>query len=455
MSEIWSDLLRVERVGRDGENFFNLGGHSLLAIKLIDRMRASGLTADIRSVFASTTLAELAENARTEQADASREVAASRDVSGLPVLDRASLDRVLADLPEGAGNLQDVYLLAPLQEGMLFHHLLGGPGDTYLQPFLTAFRTREALDRFLAALQQVLDRHDILRTGFAWEGLTAPMQVVRRRVPLPHRGLDELRARSGHRSSAQGALRLAALPHRCPKGAAPALLRRTRWGESPLVAAVDGPPSRFDHETLNVLIEEAQAFERGEGEALPRALPFRDFVAASRVAARRGGHEAHFRRVLAGIDESTAPFGLSASAGATGHVGEARQMLELPVADEIRRSARELGVSAAALMHVAWALVVARTSGRRDVVFGTVLLGRMHGGPDVRRVVGMFINTLPVRLSVREQSVRDAVREMRTRSLGTDRARACLPGGGPALQRRACGRATVHIAIELPPFARQ
>src|SRR6185312_6234500 len=104
----------------------------------------------------------------------------------LVTLEPEHIECIVHSVPGGTANIQDIYPLAPLQEGILFHHLLSGPGrDAYVRPILYELSTRERLEELLAALQAIVDRHDILRTPILWEGLPRAVQVVCRRASLP------------------------------------------------------------------------------------------------------------------------------------------------------------------------------------------------------------------------------------------------------------------------------
>ena len=155
-------------------------------------MRRSGIKVDVRTLFATPTLADLSATVGNE-ADAIEVLpnlipydceAITPEMLPLVMLSQAEIDRIVGSVPGGASNVQDIYPLAPFQEGMFFHHLISNESDAYLQSSLSAVDTREHLDAFLGALQLVVNRHDILRTSVQWEGLPEPVQVVWRKAVL-------------------------------------------------------------------------------------------------------------------------------------------------------------------------------------------------------------------------------------------------------------------------------
>src|SRR5262249_9728820 len=149
-----------------------------------------------------------------------------------------------------------------------------------------------------------------------------------------------------------------------------------------------------DHTALEVLLEEIQAHLRGRAELLPMPAPFRNFVVQARMGVSQQEHETFFRSMLGDVAEPTAPFGLIDVQGDKTDIRETRQGVDAGLGNRLRQRAKGLGVSAATLCHLAWAKVLARLSGREDVVFGTVLFGRMQGSEGADRVLGMLINTL-------------------------------------------------------------
>ncbi|KGV27638.1 D-alanine--poly(phosphoribitol) ligase, subunit 1 [Burkholderia pseudomallei MSHR4462] len=418
LAAIWKDLLPVERISRH-DNFFELGGHSLLVIGLSEKLRAAGLHADVRVVYRASTLADLAAHLGTDNQDIRipPNLIADGDEHITPAqltlvaLSQESIDALVTKVEGGAANVQDIYPLAPLQEGILFHHLMSGESDPYVLSGVLAFRSREVMERFVSALQQVIDRHDILRTGFFWEGLEQPVQVVQRRATLPV-SVVELDAREGD-IVRQLETRFDSRGYRMDVSRAPLMHvhaacdgEHERW-----VARVLFHHLSIDHTTLERVIEEARAIGQGRAEDLPQPVPFRNFVAQARLGVSEADHEAYFRAKLGDIDEPTAPFGLLSVQGDGREIAEAARRLKPELSGALRGHARRLGVSAASMMHVAWGLVLSRTTGRQDVVFGTVLFGRMQGGAQSDRSLGLFINTLPVRMRVAQTGVETSVKE--------------------------------------------
>jgi amino acid adenylation domain-containing protein len=425
LAGIWAELLKLDHVGRH-DNFFELGGHSLMAVTLSERMRRHGFAVDVRAVFATTTLAALATTIGGDdrRVDVPPNLipmdcqVITPEMLTLVKLSQEEIDGIVRAVPGGAANVQDIYPLAPLQEGILFHHLMGGEGDPYVVSMQFAFDSRARLDGYITALQAVVDRHDILRTAAVWEGLRERVQVVWRRAELT---VEEIELdMAGGQASEQLYARCHPRRMRINVRHAPMLRicigydsTRDRWLMVQLLHHLAG-----DHTTLAVMYEEVQAHLRKGEASLPEPLPFRNLVAQARLGVSREEHEAFFRQMLGDVEEPTAPFGLLDVQGDGSGIEVAHLVVEQDVARRLRRQGRRLGISAASLCHLAWAQVLAKVSEREDVVFGTVLFGRMQGGQGADRVMGLFINTLPVRIRVGEEGVEASVR--RAHSLLSD-----------------------------------
>ena len=370
------------------------------------------LTPDLQAAMKQHKPALLAWAQTHAQATAAPDGAPRITPQMLPLLrlEQSQIDRIVAATPGGAAAIQDIYPLAPLQEGILFHHLLQQQGDAYLNSLLMSFDSRELLDRFVVALDQVIARQDILRTAVQWDGLDEPVQVVWREAKFP---LQILPIDGG---DVRAQLQAQADPRR----------QRLDVRQAPLLqgfAAHDAAGQRWllqllyhhlamDHITLELLVGEIVAAMQGRIDALPAPVPFRNFVAQARLGQREAEHEAFFRQMLADVDEPTAPFELLDVQGSGADTRQVSLQLDADLSAQLRAQARAHAVSAASIFHLAWAQVLARCSGRDDVVFGTVLFGRLQGGAGADRAMGMFINTLPLRVQLGGQGVAQGLQQV-------------------------------------------
>ncbi|MBC8943738.1 non-ribosomal peptide synthetase [Xenorhabdus indica] len=418
---IWQNLLQLKQVGRH-DNFFELGGHSLLVVSLIEQLRQCGFTLQVSAVFSFPVLADMANHLINKTADDSTAqiippnliTNASQiitpDMLPLVLLTQEQIDQIVANVVGGVSNIQDIYPLGPLQEGILFHHLLETKGDIYLDNMMIAFDCRARLETFLQALQQIINRHDILRSAVHWNDLPEPVQVIYRQAQLP---ITELTL------SPEGEAEQQLLHHTDPH------LIRLNITQAPLLSATiakDPHSGKWllallhhhlvcDHHSLEIIFNEIQTILLGQGNQLPPPLPYRNFIAQLRMVPLEQ-HQVYFRQLLADVDEPTLPFGLLEVHGENSeHFAETEFELETSLAQALRNCAHQQGVSTAVLFHVGWAQVLAQCSGRDDVVFGTVLLGRLQGVINSDKTLGMFMNTLPIRIKLGDFTVQQVVQQ--------------------------------------------
>ncbi|WP_205314789.1 non-ribosomal peptide synthetase [Nonomuraea lactucae] len=345
----------------------------------------------------------------------------------------ARLDqRTLDALGAGAGHIQDVYPLAPVQQGMLFHTLEAPANATgvYLAQGVYEFTGGLDVAAFRRAWDDVVERHPALRTGFVWEGVEEPVQIVYEKVRLPFEVLDwsgiedldtyqarlkELMAKDWRRGMDVAAAPLLRVT----------LIDRGAGDYSMLLTfhhiCMDGWSVSTMLSELSQLYEGAtRSAHESTRPALPPAQPYRSFV---EWLQRQDAAEAEefWRGYLAGLE---APTPLPVDRQATEHWTQDRRRLELPVevTESLVRLARRARVTPGTVVQAAWALLLSRYSGDGDVVFGLTVSGRPAELSGMESMVGLFINTLPLRARVpAETPFIDWLREMQDGQIAMQR----------------------------------
>ncbi|MDO0924515.1 non-ribosomal peptide synthase/polyketide synthase [Streptomyces sp. TG1A-8] len=330
--------------------------------------------------------------------------AGGRTPSDFPLagLDQAGVDRLAGD----GRDVEDLLPLTPLQEGMLFHRLVGGPDDVYVDQAALLLEGVGDPDALATAWQRVTDRTPALRTSVVWEGVPVPLQVVHRRVRVPVTQLDWRRTGPQERAERLARLRADDLARGLDLGTAP-LMRLTLvrlpdarlhllWTSHHLI--LDGWSLA---QVLTEVFEEYAALTAGTAAHPPARRPFGDYVrwlAGQDADAAR----AYWRGVLDGF---ATPTPLPADrVRPAGHESRSADVHTAALSDEVSarlaRTARAAGLTLGTVVQGAWALLLSRYSAERDVLFGTTVSGRPDDLPGVESMVGMFINTLPTRVRV-------------------------------------------------------
>ncbi|HEX8243298.1 MAG TPA: amino acid adenylation domain-containing protein, partial [Longimicrobium sp.] len=304
-------------------------------------------------------------------------------------------------------NVEDLYPLSPLQQGMLFHTLYSPGTGAYLEQMSMTLRGTVHPDAFQRAWQAVVDRHPVLRTGFVWEGVPQPLQVVFRQVELPFTHAD-WRALSADEQERRLAAELdAERAQGLDLAKAPLIrVRLYRTGEHEHRWILTAHHMLLDGWSLPLILGEFGAlydgFVHGQTPKLPARRPFREYITWLKKQ-DAGAAEAFWRARLAGF-ESPTPLPLDRAPHRAGTPAEAHAQehatLSPELAAAIEGAARRLRVTPSGVMQCAWAAVLAAYAGERDVVFGATVSGRPPELPGVEEMVGMFINTVPVRIRI-------------------------------------------------------
>ncbi len=299
-------------------------------------------------------------------------------------------------------NIENIYPLSPMQQGMLFHTLYAAEPGVYFVQIGWTLRGDVDVAAFVRAWEEIVARHAILRTGFAWERLERPVQIVRKQVKLP---LIELDLR-GLPADEQAARVVAFAEEDRRRGfdlaKAPllriALLRladdayRFVWSRHHIL--LDGWSTPLLVKEVFALYE---AYSQKKELRLERPRPYGDYIGWLEKQDRTRA-EAFWRAELGGFTAPT-PFRVDRVTPGAADYADEKLTLSEDASAAILAFARQNQLTASTMIQAAWALLLARYSGEDDVLFGATVSGRSAPVPGIDRMVGLFINTLPVRVN--------------------------------------------------------
>jgi amino acid adenylation domain-containing protein/non-ribosomal peptide synthase protein (TIGR01720 family) len=293
--------------------------------------------------------------------------------------------------------LVDVLPLTPLQEGLLFHALYDEQAvDVYTVQVVVSLAGEVDPGRVRRALRALLRRHPNLRAGFRYQGLQRPVQVIPGEVDVPVRELDI----AGQDAAAWEAVLRDDRTRRFDL-ARPPLVRATlaRTGVREWRLVLTSHHILLDGWSMAVVVDELCSLYAADADdsGLPAVTPYRTLLAW--LAQRdRQADAAAWRSALDGL---AGPTRLAAPIDEPDRLPQVRELTLTPVATAaLTAMARARGLTLNTVVQAAWALVLGLHTGRDDVVFGAVVSGRPPELPGVETMVGLFVNTVPVRVRI-------------------------------------------------------
>ncbi|MEJ2636842.1 MAG: amino acid adenylation domain-containing protein [Calditrichia bacterium] len=301
-------------------------------------------------------------------------------------------------------NIEDFYPLSPMQQGMLFHTLYAPDSGVYVEQMNCTLEGNLNITAFRESWQQIINRHSILRTSFLTKGLKEPIQMVHRNVevPLEIKDIRDLKGKESQDFFAEF------IENECHAG--------FELSKVPLMrlALIQEGPNTFkfvwtyhhillDGWSMPILLQEFfmlyESIRQSRTIALPLARPFRDYIVWLKKQNQEEA-EKFWRKTLKGF---TLPTPLLTGRSGKEASGASSQFEEKEITlseDETRKLlafANQNQITVNTVVQGAWALVLSRYSSEEDVLFGATVSGRPADLPGAETMMGIFINTLPVR----------------------------------------------------------
>ncbi|MBD2776531.1 non-ribosomal peptide synthetase [Iningainema tapete] len=398
LADIWAEILSLERVGIH-DNFFALGGDSIRCIQVLALAQERGLHFSVQQMFLHQTIYELTQNLATAETG-SRIAEKVKPLALICEQDRLKLPN----------NVEDAYPLARLQMGMLFHSEYSPGSSVYHN--VNSFHLQVPFDeqKWQIAIQELVANHSVLRTFFDVSNFSEPLQLVQRTVRVPLE-VEELRHLSAPEQESILDAWFAAERKQHFSLNRPPLLRfhiHRRTDKTFQLTLIEHH-AILDGWSVGLLFTELlQRYLSFLGQEIiplnpPPAVAFRDFVALEQTALKSQECRQHWMEKLNDITITKLPrwtqFYRSSEPEKLGTLGTHELTLSLKVSHDLKQVANKAGVTLKSVLLAAHMKVLSVLFNQSDVLTGLVSNGRPEEA-DGERVLGLFLNTLPLRLQL-------------------------------------------------------
>ncbi len=297
-----------------------------------------------------------------------------------------------------------------MQEGMLFHSLSDSDSAPYFEQYTCIYKGKLSVESYKRAWQRVVDHHPVLRTLVVWERKGKPLQVVRKKVELEWQEEDWREIPKDQHSSKFDAFLLDCLQRGFNLKKAPlmnmALIRVADdeyfyvWNFHHLI--LDGWSSPLLFQQVFALYN---AFSRDSDIELKHTPPYRNYIAWLQTQDMDRAQR-YWEQALEGFTAPT-PININGATAVTNKESSYKKLsvrMSENVTATLKSLARQHQITLNTITQGAWSFLLSKYSGEDDVVFGSIVSGRPAEMPGVEEMVGLFINTLPVRVRMSYES---------------------------------------------------
>jgi tyrocidine synthetase-3 len=400
--EVWEEVLVIEGIGIH-DNFFAIGGDSLKAVRIASRLNMKGYTTTMRDIFHFPGISTLAPYVKLKEIGIHREVEPPGGMSDHG-LTSSQFDAIVSGAELDPGMVQDIYPLAPLQEGLLFHRLYNRQSRAYFEQMSCKMTGDLDVNVFADTWNYLLKRYDILRTIFVHEYTARPLQVVlkERRVEFKYEDICSLSTAeqeaywSGFKNKDR---------ERSFDLARDVLMRVSvfQTGHHEYSVVMSSHHIILDGWCMSILLGELveiyRSFKEGLTLELPPVTPYSHYIKWHEKIDRESSIK-YWREYLSGYEELAALPKYPSEIERKGPAGleDHHFILEKETTAALSRLASNRNVTLNTLIQCVWAVLLARYNRAVDVVFGKAVSGRPPGIEGIENMLGLFINTIPVRI---------------------------------------------------------